>query len=80
MIYLESFHIPSRNADEAFFNVPAWLLIQKNSRTCYTAKYPFAFFRKHELLESFEFRGITVFSGNKGNGQGTILNITSERL
>ena len=80
MIYLKSFHIPSRDEDENFFNVKSDLFSPKNFRTCYTTKYPFGFFRERELPHNFEFRDITIFCGNNGSGKSTILNVIAEKL
>lgn len=76
MIYLKSFHIPSRDEDENFFIS----YNPKNFRTCYTTKYPFGFFRERELPHNFEFRDITIFCGNNGSGKSTILNVIAEKL
>lgn len=42
MIYLETFRMPSREAEEDFFSNIA---DPRNRRTCYTTKYPFHVFR-----------------------------------
>ncbi len=80
MIYLKSFHLPSRDEDENFFNVKSDLYSPKNFRTCYTTKYPFGFFRERELPYNFDFRDITIFCGNNGSGKSTILNVIAEAL
>ena len=80
MIYLKSFHLPSRDEDENFFNVKSDLFSPKNFRSCYTTKYPFVFFRERELPKNFEFRDITIFCGNNGSGKSTILNVIAEAL
>ena len=80
MIYLKSFHLPSRDEDENFFNVKSDLYSPKNFRSCYTTKYPFGFFRERELPKNFEFRDITIFCGNNGSGKSTILNVIAEAL
>ena len=80
MIYLKTFHIPSRDEDENFFNVKSSLFSTKNYRTCYTTKYPFGFFRERELPHNFEFRDITIFCGDNGSGKSTILNVIAEKL
>ena len=80
MIYLKSFHLPSRDEDENFFNVKSDLFSPKNFRSCYTTKYPFGFFRERELPKNFEFRDITIFCGNNGSGKSTILNVIAEAL
>lgn len=76
MIYLKSFHIPSRDEDESFF----FSFNPKNFRTCYTTKYPFGFFRERELPNNFDFRDITIFCGDNGSGKSTILNVIAETL
>lgn len=80
MIYLKSFHLPSRDEDENFFNVKSDLFSSKNFRTCYTTRYPFGFFRERELPHNFEFRDITIFCGDNGSGKSTILNVIAEKL
>lgn len=80
MIYLKSFHLPSRDEDENFFNVKSDLYSPKNFRSCYTTKYPFGFFRERELPYNFDFRDITIFCGNNGSGKSTILNVIAEAL
>ena len=80
MIYLKSFHLPSRDEDENFFNVKSDIFSPKNFRTCYTTRYPFGFFRERELPHNFEFRDITIFCGDNGSGKSTILNVIAEAL
>lgn len=80
MIYLKTFHFPSRNEDENFFNVKSPSFSPKNFRTCYTTQYPFGMFRDRELPKNFEFRDITVFCGDNGSGKSTILNVIAESL
>lgn len=80
MIYLNSFHLPSRDEDENFFNVRNENFQRKNLRTCYTTKYPFGMFRDRELPSDFRFSDITVFCGNNGSGKSTILNVIAEKL
>lgn len=82
MIYLDSFHFPSREEDEHFFipypGNPNFKT--KNFRTIYQTKYPFTLFRERELPDRFEFRDITIFCGDNGSGKSTILNVISETL
>ena len=80
MIYLKSFHLPSRDEDENFFNVKSDLFSPKNFRSCYTTKYPFGMFRERELPNNFNFRDITIFCGDNGSGKSTILNVIAETL
>lgn len=80
MIYLRSFHLPSREEDEYYFNVHNKNFNKKNFRTCYTTKYPFGMFRERGLPDEIEFRDITVFCGNNGSGKSTILNVIAEKL
>jgi len=80
MIYLKSFHFPSRDEDEDFFNVHSKNFSAKNFRTCYTSQYPFGMFRERGLPDEFEFRDITVFCGNNGSGKSTILNVIADKL
>lgn len=76
MIYLSTFHLPSREEEENFF----FSRTPKNMRTCYTTKYPFGLFRHRDLPDDFEFDDITVFCGNNGSGKSTILNVIAEKL
>ena len=80
MIYLRSFHLPSRDEDEDFFNVQSASFKTKNFRTCYTTKYPFGMFRDRGLPDELEFRDITIICGNNGSGKSTILNVIAEKL
>lgn len=80
MIYLSSFHLPSREEDEDFFNVQSASFKAKNFRTCYTTKYPFGMFRDRGLPDDLEFRDITIICGNNGSGKSTILNVIAEKL
>ncbi len=76
MIYLSSFHFPSRDEDEGYF----FGFNPKNMRNCYTTKYPFEMFRYRGLPEDFEFDDITIICGNNGSGKSTILNVIAEKL
>ncbi len=80
MIYLKSFHLPSRDEDENYFNVRSENFNPKNFRTCYTTKYPFGMFRERGVPDELEFSDITVFCGNNGSGKSTILNVIAEKL
>lgn len=80
MVYLRSFHLPSRDEDEDFFNVQSATFKTKNFRTCYTTKYPFGMFRDRGLPNELEFRDITIICGNNGSGKSTILNVIAEKL
>ena len=80
MVYLKTFHMPSRDEDENFFIVGSSSFSTKNFRTCYTTKYPFGMFRERELPDNFEFRDITIFCGDNGSGKSTILNVIAEAL
>lgn len=76
MIYLKSFQIPTREAEENYFFPPS---NAKARRTCYTTRYPFGLFRYREL-PMFYFEDITIFCGNNGSGKSSILNIIAEKL
>ena len=76
MIYLSTFHFPSREEDEGFF----FGFNPKNMRNVYTTKYPFEMFRYRGLPEEFEFSDITIICGNNGSGKSTILNVIAEKL
>ena len=80
MVYLNSFHLPSREEDEYFFDVRNANFKRKNFRTCYTTKYPFGMFRDRGLPDKLEFRDITIICGNNGSGKSTILNVIAEKL
>ncbi len=77
MVYLSSFHLPSRDEDESyFFNRDN----AKNMRNIYTTKYPFMMFRDRGLPDEFIFSDITIICGNNGSGKSTILNVIAEKL
>lgn len=80
MIYLSSFHFPSPEEEEDFFNVNSATFKLKNFRTCYTTKYPFGMFQNRGLPNNFKFKDITIFCGNNGSGKSTILNVIAETL
>ena len=74
MIYLQSFQMPPREAEDQFF--------ADNKRikmTCYATEYPFGLFRYRQLPE-FIFNDITIFCGNNGSGKSSILNVSAEKL
>lgn len=77
MIYLSTFHFPSRDEDENYFYNPE---NTKNYRNVYTTKYPFMMFRDRGLPDEFEFSDITIICGNNGSGKSTILNVIAEKL
>ena len=79
MIYLQSFHLLSREEDENFFNVRSSTFKTKNYRTCYSTKYPFMLFRERDIPD-LNFDDITIFYGNNGSGKSTILNVIAEKL
>lgn len=76
MIYLSSFHLPTRDEDENYFYTGS----AKTFRTCYTTKYPFGMFRDRGLPDELEFSDITIICGNNGSGKSTILNVIAEKL
>ena len=76
MIYLTTFHFPSRDEEEDYF----FGFNPKNMRNCYTTKYPFEMFRYRSLPDEFEFDDITIICGNNGSGKSTILNVIAEKL
>ena len=77
MIYLSTFHLPSRDEDESYFFTPG---NAKNYRNIYTTKYPFMMFRDRGLPDELEFNDITIICGNNGSGKSTILNVIAEKL
>ena len=80
MIYLQSFHMLSKDEDEDFFlNVKSPTFKTKNYRTCYSSQYPFVMFRESGLPD-FIFNDITIFYGGNGSGKSTILNVMAEKL
>ena len=74
MIYLKSFHLPTREEEEDFFHVS-----KKALRTCYTTKYPFHVFRRRNLPD-WQFSDVTILCGCNGSGKSTILNVIAEKL
>lgn len=76
MIFLNSFTMPDRKAEEAYFTKRD---NYKAKRTCYTTKYPFGVFRYREL-PTFNFNDITILYGGNGSGKSTILNVVAEKL
>lgn len=76
MIYLQTFRIPAREDEEAFFSDPT---DPRNHRTCYTTKYPFHVFRYRQLPE-FTFEPVTILYGGNGSRKSTILNVMAESL
>ena len=76
MIYLQSFQMPTKEAEETYFFDPTNMKVK---RTAYTTKYPFGLFRYRELPE-FYFNDITIFCGNNGSGKSSILNVIAEKL
>ncbi len=79
MIYLQSFHMLSREEDQDFFDVNSRTYKTKNFRTCYSSRYPFGMFRERELPD-FVFDDITLLYGDNGSGKSTILNVIAEKL
>ena len=76
MIYLQSFRMPTQDAEENYFLNPGNF---RAKQTCYTTRYPFGLFRYRELPE-FNFTDITIFCGNNGSGKSSILNVIAEKL
>lgn len=74
MIYLQSFQMPSRSAEENYF-----INSSRARMTCYNTSYPFGLFRNRDLPE-FDFNDITIFCGNNGSGKSSILNVIAEKL
>lgn len=79
MIYLQSFHMLSKDEDENFFNTQSSTFKTKNYRSIYTSHYPFVMFRERNLPD-FNFHDITIFYGDNGSGKSTILNVIAEKL
>ena len=77
MIYLESFHMPSRQEEERYMDPQANPI---HRRTCYTTKYPFRVFPMRGLPETWQFAPVTIFYGGNGSGKSTILNVMAEKL
>lgn len=76
MIYLKSFHMPTREAEAQYFSP---LSNPKIRRTCYTTKYPFLVFRNRDLPD-WQFSDVTILCGSNGSGKSTILNVIAETL
>lgn len=79
MIFLNSFHMLSKEEDEDFFNPSSPTFKRKNLGTYHTTEYPFVLFRERNLPD-FDFNDITIFYGNNGSGKSTILNVMAEAL
>ena len=62
MIYLESFHMPSRQEEERYLDPQANPI---HRRTCYTTKYPFRVFPMRGLPETWQFAPVTIFYGQR---------------
>ena len=77
MIYLESFHMPSRQEEERYLDPQANPI---HRRTCYTTKYPFRVFPMRGLPETWQFAPVTIFYGGNGSGKSTILNVIAEKI
>ena len=76
VIYLKSFHLPTREDEERYFDPAA---NPKIRRTCYTTKYPFHVFRRRNLPD-WQFSDVTILCGGNGSGKSTILNVIAEKL
>lgn len=74
MIYLQSFQMPTREKEEAYF-----MQSYRSKLTCYNTSYPFGLFRERDL-PPFHFKDITIFCGNNGSGKSSILNVIAEKL
>ena len=79
MIFLNSFHMLSKEEDEDFFNPSSPLFKRKSFSTYHATEYPFLLFRDRNLTD-FVFEDITIFYGNNGSGKSTILNVMAEAL
>ena len=79
MIFLNSFHMLSKEEDESFFNPNSPLFKRKSLSTYHATEYPFVLFRDRNLTD-FVFEDITIFYGNNGSGKSTILNVMAEAL
>lgn len=79
MIFLNSFHMLSKEEDENFFKPNSPTFKRKSHSTYHTTEYPFVLFRERDLPD-FVFDHITIFYGNNGSGKSTILNVMAEAL
>ena len=79
MIFLNSFHMLSKEEDEDFFNPNSPTFKRKSLNTYHTTEYPFVLFRERNLPD-FVFDDITIIYGNNGSGKSTILNVMAEAL
>ena len=79
MIFLNSFHMLSKEEDESFFNPNSPLFKRKSLSTYHATEYPFVLFRDRNLTD-FVFEDITIFYGNNGSGKSTILTVMAEAL
>ena len=71
MIFLKSFSLPSRSAEEFFLN--------EIRETCYNTFYPFMIFPKKQFRHA-EFEPVTIFCGGNGCGKTTLLNVIAQKL
>ena len=69
MIYLESFHMPSRQEEERYLDPQANPI---HRRTCYTTKYPFRVFPMRGLPETWQFAPVTIFYGGNEIGRAHV--------
>ncbi len=74
MVYLQSFRMPSKEAEEYYLSHS-----EKAEKSYYTTRYPFYLFQHRELPE-FYFTDITIFCGNNGSGKSSLLNVIAEKL
>lgn len=69
-VYLESFCLPPKHIEDAFFS--------NLKMTCFNSVYPFGLF--NDEMPEFTFEPITIFYGGNGCGKTTILNVIAERI
>ncbi|MBQ8509018.1 MAG: AAA family ATPase [Clostridia bacterium] len=77
MQYLDSFTLPSADAEDSYIlNYPHTLEMQ-----CYDHNnvYPFKIFPPKQLRQ-LDFTPITIFYGSNGSGKSTLLNIIAQKL
>ena len=81
MIYLDSFHFPSVEDEEAFLGdyYSGDFYNEKYEHAGVNGDYPFRVLSEHRLV-SLDFEPITILYGGNGCGKSTILNIIAEKL
>lgn len=85
MVYLNSFRLPSKREEDAYFD-PFYAAQQglqsgggKVMKNVTVSQYPFRLFY-YKTMPVFEFEPVTILYGGNGSGKSTILNLIAEKL